>query len=449
MGDGPANYPYVELEFAKDGSPVHPEQTQAVRRLADQVTDVVVISHGWNNDMDEARRLYRDLFASIDAVRASGPDVGQRTIGVVGVLWPSKRFTDAELIPGGAASAGELDPTLSADLRNSADAFDHHDAAAILDRAAQLADRLEDSPKAQREYADLLRSLVQPDAAEAADAPEELFTLDGPDLLDRLHAAARPGADAGAPHTGHDLDDDTGGATSVGAATGTTLGDESGGAAGFGSNLRNLWSKGRGLLNYITYYEMKARAARVGAGSVAPVLRDNVSGRATLHLIGHSFGARLVTATADALHGPGQVGSVSLLQAAFSHNAFAKDFDGNPGGYRRLVDEHRVAGPLIITHTRNDKAVGIAYAIASSVAGQTSSDVGDKNSPYGGLGSNGAQHTSEATQLTLLGEHEAYQFTPGVIHNLLADQFVTGHGDVHNVAVANAVLHNILATPTS
>ena len=43
-----------------------------MRELADQVTDVVVISHGWNNDMDEARRLYRNLFASMDAVRAAG-----------------------------------------------------------------------------------------------------------------------------------------------------------------------------------------------------------------------------------------------------------------------------------------------------------------------------------------------------------------------------------------
>jgi hypothetical protein len=442
MGDGPANYPYVELEFAKDGSPVHPEQAGAVRQLAEKVSDVVVISHGWNNDMDEARRLYRDLFASMDAVRAGGLDLGARTIGVVGILWPSKRFTDAELIAGGAASAGEVDPALPADLRGSADAFDHPDAAAILDRAAELADRLEDSPKAQREYADLLRSLVQPDAAEPADAPEELFTLDGPDLLDRLHAAARPGA--GTPHAGHDLDDDSGGAASVGAAAGSTLDDETGEAAGFGSNLKNLWSKGRGLLNYVTYYEMKARAGRIGAGSVAPVLRDTVSGRATLHLVGHSFGARLVTATADALNGSAQVGSVSLLQAAFSHNAFAKDFDGKPGGYRRLVDEHRVAGPFIITHTRNDKAVGIAYAIASSLAGQTSSDVGDKDSPYGGLGSNGAQRTTEASQLTLLGEHDRYQFTPGAIHNLLADKFVTGHGDVHNAAVANAVLQNLL-----
>ena len=125
MTAGPQNHPYQELEFAKDGSSVHPEQADAVRRLADQVTDVVVVSHGWNNDMDEARALYRNLFASMDAVRkARGTGLGDRSIGVVGILWPSKRFADAELIAGGAAGIGDADPALPGDLRAMAGAFD-------------------------------------------------------------------------------------------------------------------------------------------------------------------------------------------------------------------------------------------------------------------------------------------------------------------------------------
>ena len=190
MTAGPQNHPYQELEFAKDGSSVHPEQADAVRRLADQVTDVVVVSHGWNNDMDEARVLYRNLFASVDAVhQARATRWGDRSIGVVGILWPSKRFADAELVPGGAAGIGDADPTLPGDLRAMAGAFDSPGARKVLDRAAALAGRLEGSPKAQREYADLLRSLVSVDESEPADAPDELFALDGPDLMDRLHTA--------------------------------------------------------------------------------------------------------------------------------------------------------------------------------------------------------------------------------------------------------------------
>lgn len=445
MGAGPQNYPYRELEFAKDGSPVHTEQADAVRQLADQVTDVVVISHGWNNDMDDARVLYRNLFASIDAVRASrGVALGDRSIGVVGVLWPSKKFADAELIPGGAAGIGAVDPTLPGDLRAMAGAFDAPGAEAALDRAATLADRLEGSPKAQREYADLLRSLVSADASEPADAADELFALDGADLMDRLQTAMLTLSLGVVPAAG-------GGARGVGGGVGGVAGGGVGGAAGLGSALSHAWSKGRSLLNFITYYEMKARAGRIGSGSVAPVLHAQVAGRATVHLVGHSFGARLVTGAADGLPGAKSVGSLNLLQAAFSHNAFAKEWQpGRPGGFRRMVDEHRVAGSTIITHTRNDKAVGIAYAIASSIADQAASGLGDADSPFGGLGSNGAQHTPEVDNGQALQDVGAsYQFASGRIHNLLADRFVSGHSDVSNTRVANAVLQNILAAPTT
>ncbi len=439
MGAGPQNYPYQELEFAKDGSPVHHEQADAVRALADQVTDVVVISHGWNNDMDEARVLYRNLFASMDAVQqGGGVAVGDRSIGVVGVLWPSKRFADAELIPGGAAGIGDADPALPGDLRAMAGAFDAPDAEATLDRAATLADRLEGSPKAQREYADLLRSLVSADASEPADASDELFALDGSELLDRLQAAMLSLSLGAVPAA-------AGGAMGLGGVDG----GGNGAAAGLGSALSHAWSTGRSLLNFVTYYEMKARAGRIGSGSVAPVLHTQVAGRATLHLVGHSFGARLVTAAADAVPGAKSVGSLSLLQAAFSHNSFAKEWQpGRPGGFRRMVDEHRVSGSTIITHTRNDKAVGIAYAIASSIADQAASGLGDADSPFGGLGSNGAQHTPEADGGQALQDVGAsYHFAGGGIHNLLADRFVSGHSDVSNPQVANAVLQNILAAP--
>jgi hypothetical protein len=113
-----------------------------------------------------------------------------------------------------------------------------------------------------------------------------------------------------------------------------------------------------------------------------------------------------------------------------------------------MVDQHRLSGSTIITHTRNDKAVGIAYAIASSIADQAAEGLGDADSPFGGLGSNGAQHTPEADiEQALQDVGTTYRFAGGGIHNLLADRFVSGHSDVSNTQVANAVLQNILAAP--
>ena len=456
-----AGYRYRELEFDKGGNLVHPNQVSAVGQLAGEVSDLLVIAHGWNNDIEEARSLYRGLATSFESVRGSNPmDLAGRTIGIVGVLWPSKRFDEADLIPGGAAGLAS-DPTLPDDLRALADVYGAEQAA-TLEQAALLAPDLDDSAEARQQYADLLRSLIDPAEAEEADAVEQLMALPADQLFDLLQSAMMTvlfGASMPGPVAPGQSGDGIGGAAGPGpggiglGGIGRVVGpDDSGAGAGLGNAVRGLWSKGRALLNFTTYYTMKARAGRIGQQALAPVLRDQVAGKTRLHLIGHSFGALLVTAAATALPGSGGVNSISLLQGAFSHNALSADFDGagSAGGYRHLIDAAGVRGPIIVTHTRNDRAVGIAYAIASSIAHQNNSAIGDAHSPYGGMGSNGAQHTTEARNDQALQDASAtYSFRDRFVHNLLADKYIAGHGDVRNVQVANAVLQAVIATPAS
>jgi hypothetical protein len=101
---------------------------------------------------------------------------------------------------------------------------------------------------------------------------------------------------------------------------------------------------------------------------------------------------------------------------------------------------------MIVTHTRNDRAVGIAYALASRLARQVASAIGDARSRYGGLGSNGAQHTPEAQRGDLLDATHRYSFARSQVYNLLADHYIANHGDVTGQAVANAVLAAITST---
>jgi pimeloyl-ACP methyl ester carboxylesterase len=184
---------------------------------------------------------------------------------------------------------------------------------------------------------------------------------------------------------------------------------------------------------------MKNRAGKVGA-TLGPVLAAQVIGRTRLHLAGHSFGARLATAAVDTMPAEA-VASLSLLQAAFSHYGFAKDWEpGQDGAYRPVLTGRKVAGPTIVTHTRRDRAVGIAYAVASRVAGQVAAGIGEAGSRFGGLGSNGAQSTPEVEHGRLLDPGTPYRFAPRRVHNLLADDFVTGHSDVTNRPVAHALL---------
>jgi hypothetical protein len=91
----------------------------------------------------------------------------------------------------------------------------------------------------------------------------------------------------------------------------------------------------------------------------------------------------------------------------------------------------------------NDKAVGLAYPVASRLSQDNSSGLGDENDIFGGMGRNGAVKMKQAEFVKgkLLPDTATYQLTPGKVHNLLADQFITGHSDVRGRQVANAILH--------
>ena len=61
------------------------------------------------------------------------------------------------------------------------------------------------------------------------------------------------------------------------------------------------------------------------------------------------------------------------------------------GHFRKVVDAKRVAGPIVITHSKNDTAVGLAYPIASRINNDVTMAIGDENDKFGGIGRNGAQ----------------------------------------------------------
>lgn len=189
---------------------------------------------------------------------------------------------------------------------------------------------------------------------------------------------------------------------------------------------------------------MKSRAGVIGSIGVAELLRRIRAAKSSLriHLVGHSFGGRVVTAAAHGLPNNTDLVSMSLLQAAFSHNGLSGGFgkDGTKGFFRALVDDKRISGPIIITHTKNDKAVGIAYPLASRIAGQNAAALGDQDDPYGGMGRNGAQNTDEADNKFTLGlPGTEFAFKRGRIHNISSD-IIQDHSDVRRIEVAYAIL---------
>src|SRR5262245_38001614 len=114
--------PIFEVQFDKEGNVFQSQQEADIVRFlttapGDQTAEVIVLSHGWNNDMDEARTLYRNLLGNLEPLL---PAAKAARIIAIGVLWPSKKFAEQDLIPSGAAAFDPFEalaPVLSAQLQ--------------------------------------------------------------------------------------------------------------------------------------------------------------------------------------------------------------------------------------------------------------------------------------------------------------------------------------------
>jgi hypothetical protein len=166
-----------------------------------------------------------------------------------------------------------------------------------------------------------------------------------------------------------------------------------------------------------------------------------------VHLIGHSFGARLVSFALSGIRKPADspIASLVLVQGAFSHWSFAHAQDnpfGSPGALNTFAD--RVHGPLVATFTVFDWAVGVWYPKASFLAQQDTEAV--VAGRWGGMGADGYQAVSpsEDRQMTAGGGTD-YGFKAGTFYRVNAAQVINkvdgqpfsgAHSDIRKPAVA-------------
>ncbi len=363
-------FAYGELSFGADGQVADPLLRGVAPEVAlgADVTDLLVLSHGWLDDPLRAQDLYTGLTAAIAQVGGAPPG-----LAVLGILWPSKRFDDP---PDPEAAALVNDPS-----RRSAASF------------------------VTRVRARVSASIVGlPDAAEYAnpgDHQATFFGLDPEALLDKF-GPLEDGISA--------------------------------------------------VMNLSTYYEMKARSGAVGRGLV-PVLAAVRAARpqVRLHLAGHSFGAR-VMASALANCEPFPVSSAVLIQGAFSQFGFAKQWDGvHDGLFRPGLFGGRLQGPVVVTYSHHDNMVGIAYELASRMAGNEPDTTGTVRDPdvrdeFGAIGRHGALSTPESCWSAMLPmQGPGYAFPAGAISNLDSSAYVTSHYKVLGPEVGKAMVAAITA----
>lgn len=435
--------PFTWCEFDATGNVLDggAERIMDLVRKAD-AEDLVVVSHGWKNARPDAQKLYSELWLhTVAGLKRIPPE----RIVVCGVLWPATQYRtaldeDAFSRPdgGGAASVQGAGPVRDLTDKELKEALgDYADlvgtsATALLDAARATADGITGA-RAQSlvDAAKPLMSVNGTDAELVQDAHPYLTAEDQQLFISVL-----------VDPPSRKVQGTVGGAQGLGDAAGQLLAGPRAAVARF--------------LNQLTYFEMKRRAGVVGAGLASSVLSklDPGERQLRLHLVGHSFGARLVTAAAAALPPATRVDffSLTLLQGAFSHNALARSFgDGRVGAFPGVVG--RPSGPIAMTHTHNDLACTLAYALASRLSWDMAASIGDAGDPFGAMGANGAQHLAKESLAPAADGHaeegsRENRFKPvrGKVNRFLADDFIvrTETIDAHN-NVANATVGRLLA----
>ncbi|MEP7022925.1 MAG: serine/threonine protein kinase [Actinomycetota bacterium] len=406
-----AGLPYYELAFAADGT-LSSDDGLPAAVSAGGITDLFVFSHGWNASTPSARGLYKGMFTLLSGML--GPKA--KTSAVAGVLWPSLLFPEDDP---GTPDTPSTGAQLASALQGAFPGHEQNLAAmgSMLDQQPQDAAQLQ-------QFHQLASGLVtSPGLAPEDEGPQAAITADTSAVFGHAAAMAKTPAS---------------------------------GAQGLSNPFTTMWSGAREVLRSMSYYEMKNRAGVIGRSGLGPLLAQLAPPGSALriHLMGHSFGARLVSFSLAGLPagrtgGASPVKSLTLIQGAFSHFSFAHPTpcQAVPSGALAGMLS-RVDGPMLSTFTAADRAVGWWYPAASMLAHQNAQSLTDLTYEWGGMGHDGFQQSSGSTTLELTVEGFEYGFTKGGVYrldannviNAMQSSFSGAHSDIQHPEMVWAVV---------
>jgi hypothetical protein len=397
------------------------------------ITDVFLMCHGWQHDLPGSRAQYDKWVEAMTACSADLARMKQKRPNfkphIVGIHWPSMPWGDESFGSDGSFSV-PIDGAPAADPVQ-----------AIVD---DYAGRIADTPVAR----DALRRI----ALSAMDDVE-------PDTLP---------PDVFAAYRQLNLESDLG-IGGVGAGPG---GDRSGfNPEGVYQALREdapsfglfSWSGVLGVLRTLSFWRMKDRARWFGelvGSKLLARMMQYAPRNLRFHLMGHSFGCIVASATLAGPKGRGRVQrpveSLALVQGSLSIWSYCDDIPatpGQPGYFNKVVSDKRVRGPILSTQSVFDTASNKWYPLGAGVAGQVAFGPATELPKYGALGAHGiCGPGTHANDRPLLALSDEYNFAPGAAYNLECSKVIcsgTGHGGAHSdfchPEVAHAVWQAALA----
>lgn len=431
-GFGDQEVPFYGLTFDKAGMPTSPETQDALPGIISDAsfTDILIVSHGWNTEWEHAVNLYTRLMDGVGAMATDYSEVLPTEIRplVIGLSWPSAAFVwpgdrAPKIAGGGTDDDAEEEPD---DLGIIKDILPPESATAVEELV---------SGKEQMSGAEVqqLARLLAPAIGATASEDQEP-DVDAEDLAAMLTAEltrARPGDDGG---DGFDLDQ----AGTLGSGANEPQ------AAGVFSDLFGV----RTVLRLATVRIMKDRAGIVGRAGVAQLvghLLANTSAR--LHLVGHSYGTKLLLSAVVRANTARPVTSALLLQPAINHLAFAKDIgDGREGGLRLALS--KIEKPVLTTESRDDFPLRRVFHLAV----RRKKDLGEEpdtlsaSSRFRAMGGYGPSQLGqgELLETSLPAPGGAFPSGAGAeVINLDASDLIKGHSRIVTDRVFWAIVHNM------
>jgi hypothetical protein len=400
-------------------------------RLLDDVrkglyTDIHVFSHGWNNAFKDALQRYREFFGNYfrlrDQINLNDP-ILYRPV-VVGVIWPSSWLVMPwESTPKIAAAftgperdeAESANRELLSEVSSEIEASDRQRFFALAERTEAL------TPDEALELAAILLPIYQHSARSAEGA--EIVDPSVPEVttnhLLALWTKMAPPTASTAQEPGFAKDNE---------------------AAGLQAAANPFsWLDPRGPIRVASVLVMKDRAGTVGYNGVGPLLVQKLLEQSSsrVHLVGHSFGCKVMLSSLCCQRPANPAASLLLLQPAVSYLCFGKAIDqkGRMGGYRSAMEY--VRKPILSTFSNRDIPLTKLFHMAvirdsdwgeMKIAGVPPS----KFAALGGFGPGGLED-GESTTISMPAVAQKYPAANGTLKVIGidgSDGKIKGHGDV-------------------
>lgn len=399
------------------------------------ITDVFFMSHGWQGDILAAKDQYQRWIAAMVNNQADIQKMQEQHPGfsplLIGLHWPSK-------------------PWGNEDVNAQLPSFDVTDGSQIDELVNQYAAEVSDTEASKEALRVIFAASMEYSVPPETLPPEVLAAYEV------LIREASLNADEQSDTESLAFDPESVYLASLEEET-TEI------SFGIGSSIASAWDKFLNVPRLLSFWKMKDLARKIGQTTgfnLLSKLQQVADDRVRFHLMGHSFGTIVVSATVAGTPDNNRlvrpVNSLALIQGAVSLWSYTANvpYRHNLSGYfHPIIRDRKVSGPIITTQSQFDNAVRKAYPIAGTMGlgvQDINFDVNIPNYPgVGGIGFYGIQGEDlQIINMDMQPANTPYNFEPGKIYNLESSQYITvphpdpfvgAHNAIDNPEVAHAV----------